>query len=136
PLDRPPPVAELEQPGEPAVQIECVPHADELEVLVAEVAGGSGNSLAPVADHLETAVEHEWEARDVLELQLEYIPRLPLVFYSRLQMIRNRRQAVAGTPGDFGDQDFQFVGVRHAFDLNSRFAWLLELSYWRWTIKR
>ena len=69
-------------------------------------------------------------------LQLEYIPRLPLVFYSRLQMIRNRRQAVAGTPDNFGDQDFQFVGVRHAFDLNSRFAWLLELSYWRWTIKR
>ena len=69
-------------------------------------------------------------------LQLEYIPRLPLVFYSRLQIIRNRRQAVASSPSDFGDQDFQFVGVRHALDLNSRFAWLLELSYWRWTIKR
>ena len=28
-------------------------------------------------------------------LQLEYVPRRPLVFHSRLQMIRNRRQAVA-----------------------------------------
>jgi len=26
--------------------------------------------------------------------------------------------------------------VRHAVELNSRFAWLLELTYWRWTIKR
>src|SRR5258707_769721 len=43
-------------------------------------------------------------------LQLEYVPKLPLVFYSRLQVIRNQRQAIAGTPGDFGDQDFQLVG--------------------------
>ncbi len=42
-------------------------------------------------------------------LQLEYVPKLPLVFYG---------------------------GVRHALELNSRFAWLLELTYWRWTIKR
>lgn len=69
-------------------------------------------------------------------LQLEYLPRLPLVFYSRLQLIRNQTQAITGTPGDFGDQDFQLVGVRHAVELNSRFAWLLELTYWRWTIKR
>ena len=68
-------------------------------------------------------------------LQLEYVPRLPLVFYGRLQAIRNQRQAIVGTPDNFGDQDFQFVGVRHAVDLNSRFAWLLELSYWRWKIK-
>jgi hypothetical protein len=69
-------------------------------------------------------------------LQLEYVPKLPLVFYGRLQVIRNQRQAVAGSPDDFGDQDFQLVGVRHALELNSRFAWLLELTYWRWTIKR
>jgi len=69
-------------------------------------------------------------------LQLEYVPKLPLVLYGRLQVIRNQRQAVAGSPDDFGDQDFQLIGVRHALELNSRFAWLLELSYWRWTIKR
>jgi hypothetical protein len=69
-------------------------------------------------------------------LQLEYLPKLPLVFYGRLQAIRNRRQAIAGTPDGFGDQDFQFVGVRHALELTSRFAWLLELSYWRWTFKQ
>ena len=69
-------------------------------------------------------------------LQLEYLPKLPLVFYSRLQVIRNQRQGIAGTPDDFADQDFQLVGVRHAVELNSRFAWLLELTYWRWTIKR
>jgi len=68
-------------------------------------------------------------------LQLEYVPKLPLVFYSRLQVIRNQRQAVAGSPDDLGDQDFQLVGVRHALELNSRFAWLVELTYWRWTIK-
>ena len=69
-------------------------------------------------------------------LQLEYLPKLPLVFYGRLQVIRNQRQAVVGSPDDFGDQDFQLIGVRHALELNSRFAWLLELTYWRWTIKR
>ncbi len=69
-------------------------------------------------------------------LQLEYVPKLPLVFYGRLQVIRNQRQAVVGSPDDFGDQDFQLIGVRHALELNSRFAWLLELTYWRWTIKR
>jgi len=51
-------------------------------------------------------------------LQLEYVPKLPLVFYSRLQIIRNQRQAVAGRPDDYGDQDFQLVGVRHALELN------------------
>jgi cytochrome c5 len=69
-------------------------------------------------------------------LQLEYVPKLPLVFYSRLQIIRNQRQAVAGRPDDYGDQDFQLVGVRHALELTSRFAWLLELTYWRQTIKQ
>ncbi len=69
-------------------------------------------------------------------LQLEYVPKLPLVFYGRLQVVRNQRQAVAGSLDDFGDQDFQLIGVRHALELNSRFAWLLELTYWRWTIKR
>jgi hypothetical protein len=69
-------------------------------------------------------------------LQLEYVPRLPLVLYARAQIIRNQRQAIAGRPDDFGDQDFQLVGVRHAVDLNSRFAWLLELTYWRQMIKQ
>src|SRR5467141_2361901 len=56
-------------------------------------------------------------------LQLEYVPRLPLVFYSRRQVVRNQRQAIAGRPADFGDQDFQLVGVRRALALTSRFAW-------------
>jgi hypothetical protein len=68
-------------------------------------------------------------------LQLEYVPKLPLVFYGRLQVIRNRRQAIAGNPGDFGDQDFQLVGVRRALELTSRFAWVVELTYWRQKIK-
>lgn len=68
-------------------------------------------------------------------LQIDYVPKLPLVFYGRLQLIRNQRQAIAGTPGDVGDQDFQLVGVRHAIELTSRFAWLVELTYWRQTIK-
>jgi hypothetical protein len=68
-------------------------------------------------------------------LQLEYVPKLPLVFYGRLQVIRNQRQAIAGNPGDFGDQDFQLVGVRRALELTSRFAWVVELTYWRQKIK-
>ena len=68
-------------------------------------------------------------------LQLEYVPKLPLVLYGRLQMIRNRRQALAGTPDNLGDQDFQLVGVRRALELTSRFAWVLELTYWRQKIK-
>jgi len=97
-------------------------------VTVMGMTGQDDRALVPTAtrDHLY----------DAAMLQLEYVPTLPLVFYSRLQMIRNRRQAVAGLPDDFGDQDFQFVGVRHALELNSRFAWLLELSFWRWQIKR
>ena len=68
-------------------------------------------------------------------LQLEYVPKLPLVFYGRLQVIRNHRQAIAGNPDDFGDQDLQLVGVRRALELTSRFAWVWELTYWRQTIK-
>jgi len=41
-------------------------------------------------------------------------------------MIRNRQQAVPGRPDDFGDQDFQLIGVRHAFELNSRYAGILD----------
>jgi hypothetical protein len=69
-------------------------------------------------------------------LQLEYVPSLSWVFYSRLQLIRNQRQAVAGRPDDFGDQDFQFVGAHYYPDLTSRFGWWLELSYSRQLIKR
>jgi hypothetical protein len=98
-----------------------------LRVTVMAITGRDDRALVPAATR-----DPKFDAG---MLQLEYVPKLPLVFYSRLQMIRNRRQAVAGTPDDFGDQDFQFVGVRHAVELNSRFAWLLELSYWRWTIK-
>jgi len=72
---------------------------------------------------------------DAAMLQLEYVPKLPLVFYGRLQAIRNQRQAIAGRPEDFGDQDFQLIGVRHALELTSRFAWVLELTYWRQKIK-
>ena len=69
-------------------------------------------------------------------LQLEYVPSLPLVFYGRLQIIRNDRQAVAGSLDDFGDQDFQFLGAHYAFELNSRYAALLELTYSRQRFKR
>jgi len=69
-------------------------------------------------------------------LQLEYVPTLPLVLYGRLQAIRNQRQAIVGRPDDFGDQDYQMFGVRRAVELNSRFAWVLELSVWRQKIKQ
>jgi hypothetical protein len=69
-------------------------------------------------------------------LQFEYVPALSWVFYSRLQVIRNQRQALAGVPDDFGDQDFQLLGLHYKPDLTTRFAWWLELSYWRQHIKR
>src|SRR5260370_36491998 len=58
-LDRPPPIRELEQPGEPAVQLDGGPGAHELEILVAEGVGGPGHGLTPVADHLQPTVEHQ-----------------------------------------------------------------------------
>ena len=67
-------------------------------------------------------------------LQLEYVPALSWVFYSRLQIIRNR-QGVAGLAEDFGDQDFQFLGAHYYPELTSRFGWWLELTYWRHHIK-
>ena len=68
-------------------------------------------------------------------LQLEYVPKLPLVFYGRLQVIRNQQQAIDGRPESFNDQDFQLLGVRHAVDLTSRFGWFLEATGWRRKIK-
>jgi hypothetical protein len=50
-------------------------------------------------------------------------------------MAMNQRQAIAGRPDDFGDQDFQLVGVRRALELTSRFAWVVELTYWRQKMK-
>ena len=64
-------------------------------------------------------------------LQLDYVPALPLAFYSRLQIIRNRGNAIPGRPDDFGDQDFQLVGAHYKPEINSRFAWWLEVSYAR-----
>ena len=52
-----------------------------------------------------------------------------------MTIARVQRQAIAGRPDDFGDQDFQLVGVRRALELTSRFAWVVELTYWRQKIK-
>jgi hypothetical protein len=68
-------------------------------------------------------------------LQVSYVPAIPLVFFGRLQAIRNT-QAVAQQPDDFGDQNFYQLGARHALEINSRFAWIVELSYSRQQIKR
>jgi len=98
-----------------------------LRVTVMGMTGRDDRALVPTATQAPTF--------DAGMLQLEYVPQLPLVFYGRLQVIRNQRQAIAGRPDDFGDQDFQLVGVRHALDLNSRFSWWLELTYWRQKVK-
>ena len=68
-LDLLTPVRELDHPCEAGRELERPAHADELEVLVAEVAGVSRDGLALVADDLEPAVEHEGELGYVLELQ-------------------------------------------------------------------
>jgi hypothetical protein len=69
-------------------------------------------------------------------LQLSYVPALPSVLYGRLQAIRTRDQAMAASPSDYGDQNFYQVGGRHAFELNTRFGWFLELTYSRQQVKR
>jgi hypothetical protein len=68
-------------------------------------------------------------------LQVDYVPVLPLVFYSRLQVIRNATQAVPGSLGTRGDQDFQMIGAHYYLEQNSRFDWYLELTYARQLIK-
>src|SRR6266567_4128747 len=98
-----------------------------LRVTVMGMTGRDDRALVPTATQNPTF--------NAGMLQLDYVPKLPLVFYGRLQVIRNRRQAIAGNPGDFGDQDFQLVGVRRALELTSRFAWVVELTYWRQKIK-
>ena len=98
-----------------------------LRVTVMAMTGRDDRALVPTATQDPTF--------DAGMLQLEYVPTLPLVLYGRLQVIRNQRQAIAGRPDDFGDQDFQLVGVRRALELTSRFAWVLELTYWRQKIK-
>jgi hypothetical protein len=98
-----------------------------LRVTVMGMTGRDDRALVPTATQDPTF--------DAGMLQLEYVPRLPLVFYGRVQVIRNQRQAIAGRPDDFGDQDLQIVGVRHALELTSRFAWVLEVTYWRQKIK-
>ena len=99
-----------------------------LRATVMAMTGSDDAALVPLGTR-----DHKYDAG---MLQLEYLPALPLVFYGRLQAIRNRRQADPAHSTDFGDQDFQLLGVRHALELNSRFSWLLELTYWRQKIKR
>jgi len=60
----------------------------------------------------------------------------PLVFYSRLQIIRNQRQAVAGRPDDYATRTSSSSRVRHAARADLPFRGLLELTYWRQTIKQ
>ena len=98
-----------------------------LRITVMGVTGRDDRALVPTATQDPTF--------NAGMLQLEYVPKLPLVFYGRLQVIRNQRQAIAGSPDDFGDQDFQLVGVRRAVELTSRFAWVWELTYWRQKVK-
>jgi len=54
-------------------------------------------------------------------LQLRIRAQVPLGVLRRLQIIRTT-SGCRGRPDDYGDQDFS-VGVRHALELTSRFAW-------------
>ena len=64
-----------------------------LRVTLMGLTGWDDRALVPTATR-----DHRFDAG---LLQLEYVPRLPLVFYSRLQVIRNQRQAIASRPDDF-----------------------------------
>src|SRR5207249_8719303 len=75
-LDLLPPVRELQYPREAGSQLERTAHADELEVLVAEVVGAAPDGLALVANDLDPAVEHERELGLVFELQHAGVERV------------------------------------------------------------
>jgi hypothetical protein len=109
--------------------VEAVLGSDVLPLRVTAMAltGRDDRALVPLA-----TADPKFDAG---MLQLEYMPTLSWVFYSRLQIIRNQRQALAGRPDDFGDQDFQFVGAHYYPELTSRFGWWLELTYSRQRIK-
>lgn len=66
---------------------------------------------------------------DGADIQVDYVPALPVELFARYNLIRNVTQAVPGRPGSFADQTVYLVGVQHMAELTSRFEWGWQLHY-------
>jgi hypothetical protein len=56
-------------------------------------------------------------------------PKLPVIVFSRLDLVRNQHQALPSRARDFNDQTAYSLGAKHTFEYTTRAEYALVLEY-------